>query len=356
MTKDFLLFIENIRGHFCSLINKEVNNFWRVNNLEELTKITNIKNVADYVKTTLGIPSFDFLKTKGKMLRPILGYLMMESFGITPHKFENYLILPEVLHNASLIIDDIEDNAWIRRNRPTLHIKYGLDIAINTANALYYLPFHLIRKSTLSNEEKAKVYDILIEAMNRMHLGQGLDILWHNNPTLSVTPEQYLQMVKLKTSSFFRAEVQLAAFFSKINKKIEKEAINFAENLGVIFQIIDDILDLTLGKKQFKKFGKTFAQDITEGKKTLIVIYALKKADSKDRNRLTKILQLHTSQEKILKEAVTILQKYNAFNYAKEFVYDLFKRNWNNFSKLLNSSKAKDYLFHFYKFILERQF
>lgn len=356
MYNDFLVFLKKRSIYFHRLVNKEVSNFFKKANLKKLTKISDIGTVADYVKDALGVCSCDFFKRKGKRLRPILGYLMIEAFGANPNKFKSYLILLELLHSASLIIDDIEDNAYIRRNKPALHIKYGVDTAINTANALYYFTFHIIKKSKLLTEEKEKIYEILIESMDRMHIGQGLDILWHKNYALLVTPGQYMQMVKLKTSSFFRAEAQLAALFSKTKRNIERRGIIFAENLGIAFQIMDDILDLTSREKEAKKFGKAFAQDITEGKKTLIVIYALEKANSEDRKRLTEILKLHTFEKRYLKEVIAILEKYNAIWQAREFVYKLVEKTWNDFSKLLKSSKTKDYLQSYCEFIIKRKF
>ena len=356
MNKDFLLFLNKKGDYFRHLLNKEVNNLWKRRVLEKLTKVSDIESVGAYVKSALGRPSSDFLNMPGKSLRPILGHLMIKAYGVNPSKFKSFLILPELLHNSSLIVDDIEDNAYFRRNKPALHIKYGVDIAINTACALYYFPFHITKKSSLSREEKEKTYEILIESMNRIHIGQGLDILWHKNPSLLVTPGQYIQMVKLKTSSFFRAEAQLATLFSKAKPNIEKRGIIFAENLGVAFQIMDDILDLTLRRKEVKKFGKTFAQDITEGKKTLIVIYALEKANSENRKRLMQILSLHTSKKRILKEAIGILEKYKAIRKAREFVCTLVEKAWDDFSKLVKASWAKDYLRSYCEFIIERKF
>ncbi len=324
MDKNFLLFLEKKRKYFHRLINKEISSFWEQAALQDLTSLPEIKKVAKYTRDAFASPCRYFLGTKGKMLRPILGHLAIEAFGSSPRKFEELLILPQLLHDASLVIDDIEDNATLRRGKPALHLKYGIDTSVNTANAVYFFPFQILKKSKIPKAQKEKVSEILIEAMNRMHIGQGLDVFWHRNTGLIITPEQYMQMVKLKTATFFRTEIQLAALFSRVRKRVEKEAVIFAENLGIAFQIMDDILDITLKKKESRKFGKTFAKYITDGKKTLMVAHVFKKAAAHDKKRLIKILGLRTSKREALEEAISIFKKYNAIQEARSLAEELF--------------------------------
>lgn len=356
MNKNFEVFLEKKGKFFHHIINKEVYDFFSEKTLKTLTQSAEISNVAEYLKKSIYEPNGYFLQAKGKKLRPILGYLAIKAFGKNPDKYKELLIVPEILHNSTLIVDDIEDNALLRRNRPAAHIKFGLDIAINAANALYYFPFHIINKSKLSRSQKEKAVNILIETMNRLHAGQGLDILWHKNHKFIVTPGQYIQMVKLKASSFFRMELQLACLIAGTDKNTEKKSALFAENLGVSFQIIDDILDITSYAEKSKKFGKIFAQDITEGKKTLIVLYALEKANKKDKNRLFEILSLHSEDERLKKEAIALLTKYGAIDKAREFLYTLLVKTWNDFSKILKPSAEKTLLKSYCEFLIRRKF
>lgn len=308
-----------------------------------------------HIAPALRIPAKAFLDTEGKMLRPLLGYLLLEAFGTEPAPFRTYLILPEILHSASLVIDDIEDSAPLRRNKPTMHQSWGIDTAINTANAFYYFPFFLVEQSKLSSDKKRRICEILIEAMNRIHLGQGLDIYWHRNAKIEVTQEEYLQMTRLKTSSFFRAEAQLAASLSNVNRRSAAGAARFAESLGAGFQIMDDILDITREKDKSKQFGKAFAQDITEGKKTLLVIYTLRRAEKKDKKRLQKILSLHTSNKKFIEEVLSMFAKYDTIEETKKFVERLIKKTWRDFAQYIKPSRAKDYLYSYCEFVLRRK-
>jgi geranylgeranyl diphosphate synthase type I len=357
METAFIKFLNHKRDFYQNLIENELERFWESSNLKRHTGIKDLKDISSFIPAALGRPSFDFFDAQSKKLRPILGLLIMRALGLKQTKrFEKYLILPEILHSSSLIIDDIEDNATTRRNTPCLHLKYGIDTAVNVANAVYFLPFAYILRSAIPQNYKVKICALLTESLNRIHLGQGLDILWHKNQIWSITPSQYLTMAKLKTSTFFRTEAELAILFSKVNSKVAEKSRHFAENVGLAFQIIDDILDLTINKQESKLFGKRFAQDITEGKKTLLVIYALKRASAKDRKKLIKILSLHTRNNNLINIAIGIIKKYDCIIDAALFAEKLIQKSWNDFSAVLTPSKAKDYLQLFCRFIIERRF
>jgi geranylgeranyl pyrophosphate synthase len=354
MDKNFFDFFENKRNYFAREVEKKINSLWSQNTLNALTQLKGSGLIKKYNYQAIGKPINYFFSAKGKMLRPILGYLTAQSLGINAKKLTPYLIIPEILHNASLIIDDIEDNADKRRNKKTVHKKYGLDIAVNAANALYYSPFLFIKKT--NHKYRCQIYEILIEAMNRVHIGQGLDILWHSKPDLEVTAKQYEKMVKLKTASFFRAEIQLAVLFAKPPARTKQAALNFAENIGFAFQIMDDLLDLRPQNKKTNKFGKTFAQDIKEGKKTIIMINALKKANKSDRKNLLKIIKEKNNSSQNIQQALAILEKYSILEKIQNNLKHHINKTWDEFSAHLKQSKAKDHLFDYCNFLLKRRF
>lgn len=357
MDTAFAGFLQRKADYFQKLILRTLACFWKSENLKRQTGMPQLKEISSCLKPALSAPAGYIFEAESKKLRPVLGYLMTTAMNNNPPRgFEKYLVLPELLHSASLAIDDIEDGAILRRNRPCLHIKYGTDTAVNIANAVYFLPFYYLNNSTLGREDKLAVCRILTRAMNRIHLGQGLDVFWHKNPLSAINPRQYLAMVKLKTSSFFRAEAELAVLFSGAPKAAARKAVIFAENIGAAFQIIDDVLDLTVTRKETGKFGKKFAQDIAEGKKTLIVSYALKKASLKDRKKLLKILGLRRQDIALARQAIAILQKYNSIRDAENYAYRLVRESWDDFSGALLPSRAKDYLGLYCRFILERRF
>ena len=128
---------------------------------------------------------------------------------------------------------------------------------------------------------------------------------------------------------------------------------HFAESIGVAFQIQDDVLDLTGEEFAEKKGGR--GQDITEGKRTLIVIHTLKVANVKDRKRLIEILKMHTSDQKLRDEAIAIMQKYGSIEYAKNFARKIVEESWKEVEGLLPESEAKEKLNAFARFLIKRK-
>ena len=122
------------------------------------------------------------------------------------------------------------------------------------------------------------------------------------------------------------------------------------------FQITDDILDLTVNKQESRLFGKRFAQDITEGKKTLLVIYALKRASAKDKKELIHLLSLHTRNNGLISTAIGIIKKYDCITDAELYAEKLVRKSWDDLSTTLVPSESKDYLQLFCHFITERRF
>ncbi len=353
----FRKFLDKKRQLYQAMIGKEITNYWRAQGARRQSGIPGITKVESSLRGGLGEPSNYLLKTSSKKLRPILGYLMKMALDPAGSNiFERYLILPEILHSSSLIIDDIEDNAKIRRGLPAMHIEYGVDSAINLANAIYFLPYQFVENSRLGVEFKLKINKIFTNSLSRMHLGQGLDIYWHKNPFLTISPQQYLIMARLKTSSFFKAEAELAVIFAKTSASIAKKAIRFAEDVGIAFQITDDVLDLTLDNKEILRFGKDSGQDITEAKKTLIVAYALKRASRNDAKKLKELLGLHTRRKDLIGQAIAILRKYDCIADAKHFSENLIQRSWQDFSRSLSPCRFKEYLDLYCRYTTQRRF
>jgi geranylgeranyl diphosphate synthase type I len=127
---------------------------------------------------------------------------------------------------------------------------------------------------------------------------------------------------------------------------------SFAESIGVAFQMQDDVLDLT-GKEFAEKKGGV-GQDITEGKRTLMVIHTLKKADSTDRKRLIQILNMHTSDQTLRDEAIALMQKYDAIEHVKHTATRIVEESWSEVDKRLPASEAKEKLKAFAEFLIQR--
>jgi geranylgeranyl pyrophosphate synthase len=302
-------------------------------------------------------PIWEFLDRGGKRWRPALFLLIIEALGKNPEDFIDFAIIPEVIHNGTLMVDDVEDASELRRGKPCTYKIYGVDVAINAGNAMYYLPLlPLIKnRNKIPLEKLCKVYEVYVQEMISLSLGQAMDIAWHRGIANADKLEEkdYLQMCAYKTGTLARMSAKIAAVLAGANDELTEKLGRFAESIGVAFQMQDDILDLAGEEFAEKKGGR--GQDITEGKRSLIVIHTLKVANTKDRQRLIEILNMHTSDQKLRDEAIKIMEKYDSINYVKNFARKIVMESWKEVEKLLPASDAKEKLNAFATFLIERK-
>ncbi len=299
-------------------------------------------------------PVWEFLDRGGKRWRPNLFLLVCEALGAEPEKLLDFAIIPEVIHNGTLMIDDVEDASEIRRGKPCTYKLFGLDIAINTGNVMYYLPLLALikNKDKLSLDKQNRIYEIYLQEMIRLSFGQATDIAWHKG-LAEANEKQYLQMCLYKTGTLARMSAKMAAVLAGASDDTVERMGRFAETIGVAFQIQDDVLDLVSEEFAEKKGGR--GQDITEGKRSLMVIHTLEKAKPADKKRLLKILNMHTTDQKLRDEAISLIKKYGSIKYAKEFARSMIEESWKEIDRLLQPSDAKEKLRAFANYLVERK-
>ncbi|KPJ56587.1 hypothetical protein AMJ49_04535 [Parcubacteria bacterium DG_74_2] len=302
-------------------------------------------------------PIWDFLERGGKRWRPILFLLIVRAVGGDIEKLKDFVIIPEIIHNGTIIIDDIEDQGELRRSRPCLHKIFGIDIAINAGNIMYFLPLLSLIKNKDKFEPKVlnKVYEVYIQEMINISFGQGTDIWWHKGKVKEIDEKEYLQMCAFKTGCLARMSAKIAVTLSNGSDELAEKIGRVTEAIGVGFQIQDDILDIKLQGKEREKFGKAFGNDIKEGKRTLMVIHALEKASEQDKKRLIEILDMHTDNNDLKKEAIEIINKYDSVNYAKKIASHIIEQSWLEAKELLTDSPAKNRLKEFVYYLIERK-
>jgi geranylgeranyl pyrophosphate synthase len=301
-------------------------------------------------------PIWDILDRGGKRWRPALFLLICEALGKKSDDYLDFAIIPEVIHNGTLIIDDIEDSSELRRGKPCTYKIYGVDIAVNAGNTMYYLPLLPLmeKRAQISPETLRDIYEVYVQEMINLSMGQAMDITWHRGIANAngVGEDDYLQMCAYKTGTLARMAARLAAVLAGANTELVEKLGRFAESIGVAFQMQDDILDLTGKEFAEKKGGR--GQDITEGKRTLMVIHTLKNASSNDKKRLIEILNMHTSDQRLRDEAIGIMEKFSAIEYAKQTASQIVTDSWKDAEKLLPLSKAKEELKAFAEFLIKR--
>ncbi len=302
-------------------------------------------------------PVWDFLDRGGKRWRPVLFLLICESLGKNSEDYIDFAIIPEVIHNGTLMVDDIEDASELRRGKPCTYRIYGSDIAINAGNSLYYLPLLPLieHRNELSPQKLVMIYEVYSKEMINLSLGQAMDIAWHRGLANAdeLDEKDYLQMCAYKTGTLARMSAKLAVVLSDGTEELTEKLGRFAESIGVAFQMQDDILDLTSREFELKKGGR--GQDITEGKRSLIVIHTLKLAKAKDKERLILILNKHTSDQKLRDEAIAIIEKYGSIDYVRELAKKIVAESWHEVEILLPPLEGRRKLKAFAEFLVERR-
>lgn len=308
------------------------------------------------INKAIAEPIWDILDRGGKRWRPSLFLLVCEAFGVDKEYCLDFAIIPEVVHNGTLIIDDIEDSSEIRRGNACSYKIFGLDIAVNAGNAMYYLPLLPLmeQKKSMPPEILRDIYEIYVQEMINLSIGQAMDIAWHKGIANAddISEKDYMQMCAYKTGTLARMSAKMAAVLSGASKTLVEKLGSFAENIGIAFQMQDDILDLT-GKEFAQKKGG-LGQDITEGKRTLIFIKSTKMAKREDKKRLIQILNMHTSEQKFRDEAIDIMQKSGALEYVKNKANTLVENSWKEVDMLLKPSEGKEKLKAFAEFLIKR--
>jgi geranylgeranyl diphosphate synthase, type II len=232
----------------------------------------------------------DYPLRGGKALRPALSIAMCLGLGGHLEAILPTAATLELYHNAFLIHDDIEDESWWRRGKPTLHIDHGVPIAVNVGDAMLSMSLQPL----LDNVERVGLGPALrilraVAKMTRLTVdGQALELEWVRSNTWQLDDGDYLEMVKLKTSWYsFITPLQAGAIAAGAQPEQLVSLECLGRHLGAAFQITDDLLNLRADPEEY---GKEIGGDLWEGKRTLILLHTLRCAEPKDRDRALQIL------------------------------------------------------------------
>ncbi|XP_074643488.1 geranylgeranyl pyrophosphate synthase-like [Tubulanus polymorphus] len=251
------------------------------------------------------------LQVPGKHVRTKLSKAFNQWLKISDEKLENVMAVTQMLHNASLLIDDIEDNSILRRGIPVAHNIYGVAQTINSANYVYFLGLQKVL--SLGHPDATTVFT---EQLIELHRGQGMDIYWRDSYSCP-TEEEYKEMVIRKTGGLFGLAVRLMQLFSE-NKSNFKPLL---DNLGLYFQIRDDYANLC--SKEYES-NKSYCEDLTEGKFSFPLVCGIRRETQS--NQIMNILRQRTNDKDVKKYCVTLLEKLGVFEYTKTILIELEER------------------------------
>ncbi|KAH8202278.1 hypothetical protein TruAng_003555 [Truncatella angustata] len=255
--------------------------------------------------------------------------------------FNSWLEVPEdsievitkvvgMLHNASLLIDDVEDNSTLRRGLPVAHSIFGTAQTINSANYIYFAALQELQK--LQNPKAVSIY---MEELINLHRGQGMDLFWRDTLTCP-TEDDYLEMVGNKTGGLFRLGIKLM----QAESRSPIDCVELVNLMGLIFQIRDDYMNLSSAEYSD---NKGFAEDLTEGKFSFPVIHSIRSDPAN--LQLLNILKQRTEDEGVKRYAVKYMEGTGSFKYTLEVIAILIERA-RNVADLINEGKEKNHGIH----------
>src|SRR6516164_1669917 len=244
----------------------------------------------------------------GKRLRPILVLLCGRLFGESNPGLIRMAAVVEMIHTATLVHDDVIDMAKTRRGRPSINTVWGNHTSVLAGDWLYMQAFQVALR-----ERSFPVLDLLINLTQMMVEGELLQL--ERIGKIGVTEADYMELIDRKTASLFSACARLGAITQNASSETEARLGEYAWNLGIAFQLIDDILDFT---SREKILGKPVGNDLREGKVTLPLIYALESADADERKRVESVLADGNYDQVPFAKILQILTRYNSIERARE--------------------------------------
>jgi len=248
----------------------------------------------------------------GKRIRPLLLLLSAKALGCTSHSRIRLGAVVEMLHTATLVHDDIIDEANTRRGRPSSNTTWGNAKCVLAGDWLYMQSF-----STALEERNFRVLDLLISLTQQMVEGELLQMqkLGH-----LINEEEYFDLIFRKTACLFKVSMQLGAAITPVHgfgdaEELEAQLGEYGRNLGLAFQIVDDVLDLIAAEDVL---GKPVASDLREGKATLAVIHALERGTGADREAIRTVLADRSFDRISHPQILEILHRHGSIDYAMD--------------------------------------
>ena len=278
-----------------------------------ITSEEQIENLHEGVLYALGLDSDD-ISFRGKRLRPALGMIVCEALGGKQEDVLPFASAIEIFHNFTLVHDDIEDGDNQRRNRPCVYKKFGMPHGINIGDFMLVKVFRPLVNTAFKDydpEITQQLLLLLLETLEHTHIGQALDM----NALASdyISREDYFRLVTEKTGYCLAAPMNAAVIVTKSKKNICDSLMKYAAAIGPLFQIRDDVIDLTEGKGR-----EIRGSDIKEGKRSFLAAHVSEKCSSSERKDLYSILNAprdETSDEDV-KYVRSLFEKYGTFEAA----------------------------------------
>lgn len=296
---------------------------------------------------TLYDPAQYILGIGGKRVRPVCVLMGNELFDDLKEDAYHVAAAVELFHNFTLIHDDIMDKAPLRRGMQTVHTKYGEPTAILAGDATFVQSY--VKLSAIQPSLLQEVMPLFNRTALEVCEGQQLDMDFEQKASVSL--DEYVEMITLKTSVLLAASLKLGSIIGGASKGNRDHLYEFGKNLGIAFQIQDDYLD-AFGDPA--KFGKQVGGDILANKKTFLMIHALETAAPSDKERLEQLLQSSPADK--VAQVLTIFKNAGVDSWALQLKNEYFEKAIQHLDAIAVMSIRKEPLQQLAKFLIQREY
>ncbi|MCO5233734.1 MAG: polyprenyl synthetase family protein [Chitinophagales bacterium] len=295
-------------------------------------------------------PNNYFLNIGGKRMRPVLVLLGSHLYN---KRYEDVLpaaMAIEYFHNFSLIHDDIMDAAPLRRGQATIHEKYNSNTAILSGDALLVYAYKFL--SLIPQENLKTILEIFSDTAIEVCEGQQLDMNFETQA--SVTEDEYIWMIRQKTSVVLAAAIKIGSLIGGASNEDAESLFQYALNLGIAFQIQDDILDCY---GNIELVGKQPGGDIIQNKKTLLLIRALNHCqDAGDKTLIDIMNKKYSNSSEKIKDVLNIYEKYQIKNSVEQSKQSYIDKAIAHLDAILLEKEKKDILFQLTEYLVKRDY
>ncbi len=296
------------------------------------SKIPLVTEVACYI-----------IKNGGKRLRPILCLLTSQLVGYRGSQAVSCAAGLEFIHTASLLHDDVIDNANLRRGQASANAKWGNHISVLVGDFFYCRSSDLFTRTG-----RIEIVQLITDTITKTTEGEVFETIKSNN--IDITEEDYLQIIADKTSVLFASACEVGAMLGEVSEEFRIALREYGSDIGVAFQLADDYLDYVSDEDHF---GKTPGKDLHEGKLTLPLITALRRATDGEARLIREALLAERLDDLRLKEIVGILEKYDALAYTRNLAHEYAQKAKANLS-IFKHSLEKESLMTLADYVVER--
>ncbi len=264
----------------------------------------------------------------GKRMRPTLCLLACELFGGKINDCMVPAVAAEIFHNFTLVHDDIMDQAPLRRGMETIYNKWGSDVAILSGDTMLIKAFQYVLNT--DNKYRYEVFSELCKVALEVCEGQQFDLNFETQDNVSL--DAYLEMIRLKTAVLLGSVLKIGAIVADADAKSQQAIYDFGIDLGMAFQLQDDIFDCY---GDVKVFGKMTGGDISDNKKTYLYLKALELASEEDKNILRQLFSLPKGRdEKKIETVLAIYDKYNVRNIVTGLMTKYYENSLRNIDSI----------------------